>query len=97
MRKDGMMNKQAKYKNGETNTDEVQVGNNYPGLCCAGYNWEVAIIFFNDNPAYNSIWGTCSNLACTGRDGNGTDHYQGVSSWLQEDFEERLLARPGDK
>lgn len=71
-------------------TGQIEVGDIYPGLCCAGYNWEVVLIFPNDTPAYHSIWGTCQNPACTGKDGVGTEHYQGVSNWLQEDFEERL-------
>lgn len=84
---------------------EIKVGDIYQGLspggtvkdlCCAGYNWEVVLIFPNDNPGYNSIWGTCQRPACTGRDGRGTDPYQGVSSWLQEDIEEKLAeAQPG--
>lgn len=71
---------------------QIEVGDIYPGLCCAGYNWEVSLIFPGSIPAYNSIWGTCSNPACTGKDGTGTEHYQGVSNWLQEDFEERLAS-----
>lgn len=67
----------------------VETGNIYPGLCCTGYDFEVALIF------PDSIWGTCRNPACTGRDGRGTDHFQGVSNWSQEDFEELVSEAVG--
>ena len=86
----------AQIKNNEiVTTGKVEVDDNYHGFCCDGFDWLVCVIFDNIEERYNSIWGLCKNPNCPIVQPGLTkeeDYYHGVSSFVQEDFEEMLAS-----
>ena len=77
----------AKLINGEIVTSgSVKFMDNYPGFCCAVFNWEVYLLYPDDNPDYISIWGQCDNPKCTEFQEPLPDPFFGVSNSLQCDF-----------
>ena len=64
-----------------------EVDEKYPGYCCAGHDFIIAIVW----PAvYDwdmvSGWGCCLNPDCPNTDGLPDDPYRGVKSWDIEGF-----------
>lgn len=85
---------QAQWDGPEIRTDgEVKEGDKYPGFCCEGHDWEVAVLIeWPPYPKETDIWGRCDNPACPNYDeGIGPhDAYRGVGKICLEDFEEWL-------
>ncbi|MFA5166615.1 MAG: hypothetical protein WC449_05020 [Candidatus Paceibacterota bacterium] len=77
-----------------TTTGEVKVDDIYTGLCCAGYDWEIVMVFEDTkDKRYTSIWGVCRNPNCPIIEDGFTkeeDYYHGVSHIDLEDMEEML-------
>lgn len=84
-------------------TGEVEPGDVYPGVCCAGWGWTALHVFPDPRPEYNSVWGQCDNPACPDpvcvehdhSTGTGPEHCaacadRGISSMMQEDLAEKL-------
>lgn len=75
---------QAQLINDEIVTmGEVREGDVYPGLCCAGHNFTVALVL-------ESAWGHCDNPEHY-HDGEDPDPYQGVNSFSIEDIALKLV------
>ena len=73
----------------------VEVGDVYPGFCCAGHDWEAALVFADSSGEDASVWGACHNPECPVVDAEFTDHpeddmYRGVSNYCLEDLAEKL-------
>ena len=64
------------------------VDENYPGFCCAGFDYIIVIV----NPEYplESVWGCCQNPDCPAGVDDGNDLYRGASMNLIENFAVKL-------
>lgn len=73
---------------------QPEVGEKYPGYCCAGFDFEIAIAW-PKTAAWDSVsgYGCCLNPNCPNWDGTPDDMYRGVKSWQIEDFAERIVAK----
>lgn len=70
-------------------TGTVEAGDVYPGFCCAGHNWTVAIVDpCKVEPGLTDILGGCHNPACPVAANDMLFH--GVSSISLGDFAEKL-------
>jgi hypothetical protein len=72
----------------------VEVGDVYPGYCCAGHDWEVVLAFGE----LSSVWGVCDNPECPVvwdefADRPEDDMYRGVTSVCLEDLASKLAER----
>jgi hypothetical protein len=72
-----------------------KVDDNYPGFCCAGFDYTIRLIFLAppDDPIdYTSIYGRCENQECPVHhlEPIEEDMYRGVSHYLLDDFEDAL-------
>ena len=65
---------------------EIAVGDNYPGFCCEGFDWEVALVFPDSDPHDVATWGICQNPKCPCDDG--------VQNLYYDDFVEALAEMP---
>ena len=75
---------------------EVKEGDNFPDKCCAGFDWEVRLIFPDEkHPGYTEFWGRCHNPDCPDYQDNigPDDPYRGISTICLEDLEEWLEER----
>lgn len=66
-----------------------KVDDNYPGFCCAGFDYLICLIFPDENIGRTEIYGVCRNPDCpnfTGPD----DPWRGVNSCDLDDFEATL-------
>lgn len=71
---------------------KVEENDIYPGGCCPGYDFEVALIFDGINPLEASVWGICGNPEhrCPECLGQEPCHYCGVQHFSAEDLALRL-------
>jgi len=81
------------HEPGIIETGKVRNGDKYKNRCCFGFDWEVVMVFKDDDDRrYNSYWGICSNPECANyqKDIGPDDPFRGASNVLHEDFVEWL-------
>lgn len=73
-----------------------KVDDNYPGFCCAGWDYlicDVVVIDPKNPEEWTSIWGSCQNPDCPQYQENigpENDPFRGVSQNYLDDFEDAL-------
>jgi len=84
----------AKITDGEiVSSGKAEVGDVYEAYCCPVFGWTIVYIHPDLNPAYNNLWGQCSNPDCPDDSccpGDDECPYRGISNVMQEDFVEWL-------
>jgi hypothetical protein len=75
----------------EVQRSTPQVDQNYPGFCCAGFDYEICLILPDSNPGRTEIYGVCRNPNCPNfTEGDPEDPWRGVNSCDLDDFEATL-------
>lgn len=66
-------------------------GSNYPGFCCAGFDYLIIYILPDENIGRTTIYGICYNPDCPNfTEGYPEDPWRGVDNCDLDDFEVTL-------
>ncbi len=79
-------------------TGKMEEGDCLPSFCCEGHDWEVLVIFGNDNPMDVTVFGGCANgqSESCGEYDEPDNPYNGVTPVLVSDIADFILEQRGE-